>query len=214
MFDFYEYRGITRASSAQINQISSAQCLLQLLSLQVPFNLADTAYSHEPKRLVITSRPREILNRVIGLDSDKESAIAIQDIDALARPGHDVAVPGNFQPIRDPVLREVYRPFVEKVHGIVADVVRVDHPLPGRVELSSSRSKRHGDGTGDSASIGNVHRLLVRGQGDSVRLDQAILDYIHRTSAGPEAVSGRLQLRCSICECVEPGVFYTMSALL
>jgi len=149
---------MTRASCAQMNPdlFRPAQYLLQLLSLQVPFNLADTALSHEPERLVITSRPCEILNRVIGLDPDEECAINIQDIDPFARPGHDVAVPGSLQTIGHPTLGQVNGTFVKKIHGIVADVVRVNGPPSGGVEMGPLRSKGHGDSTGDSASVRDV----------------------------------------------------------
>lgn len=80
---------------------------MQLLPRNIPLHLTNPTLPHHPQRLQIASRPREILQCVIHLNSNQQLSRVVEDIDSVSSPGHYKPLSGDFQTIWHPILREV-----------------------------------------------------------------------------------------------------------
>ncbi len=175
---------------------------------QIKRNLTHTPDPNDPQRFKPPPAPVDIHRRKIRLHSNQKRAFLVQDINAAARGGEEIAVSGNFDAVGDPLLAEIDGPFVGDGVAAWEHVEGVDRVRAGGVEVHVSEHSVLLDNLRrDCARVGYLHGFLVGGECDAVWLLHGVFDDTYGSGTWAEAIRGTTQYWSVFVYAVAPAIF-------
>ncbi|WDK13098.1 hypothetical protein CGRA01v4_04380 [Colletotrichum graminicola] len=119
----------------------------------------------------------EVVGGLADVDLAEEDAVGVPDVDAVAAAGPDVAVGVGVHAVGEAVVGEGEEAPVGEPLAAADDVVGVDGGRAGEVGVVAL-----------GARVGDVERLVVRGELDAVGLVEVVGDGLDEAGGGLEAV--------------------------